>query len=207
MPRPRTPEGELTPAAKRVLATAGELFYERGINAIGVDTVAEAAGVTKKTLYDRFGSKDALIVAYLRDRDLRWRDWLRHYVEEHGTTPAEKVLLVFDALAAWMRHNSPRGCAFVNAHAELADPAHPARTVIAEDKHWVRGYLTSLAVDANLPEPGRVADELVILLEGVTVTLALRTVPHAADQAKQLAARALGLGDTAFSASPQGPAQ
>lgn len=194
MPRPRTPEGELTPAAKRILATAGELFYEQGINTIGVEAVAEAAGVTKKTLYDRFGSKDQLIVAYLRDRDRSWRDWLRGYVEEHAATPEDKLLTIFDALAEWMRRNSSRGCAFVNAHAELADRTHPARTVITEDKRWVREYLTSLARDASLAEPEGVADELVILLEGVTVAQALDVIPQAAEHAKRLAARAFGIG-------------
>lgn len=193
MPRPRTPEGELTPAAKRILATASGLFYQQGINAVGVEAVAEAAGVTKKTLYDRFGSKDQLIVAYLRDRDRHWREWLRSYVEHHATTSRERLLATFDALAEWMRHNLPRGCAFVNAHAELADTDHPARTVIAEHKHSVRHYLASLARDAGLPDPERVADDLAILLEGVTVTQSLRVVPQAAEHAKRLAAHALGL--------------
>ncbi|RRO12650.1 TetR/AcrR family transcriptional regulator [Saccharopolyspora rhizosphaerae] len=197
MPRPRTPEGELTPAAKRILVTAGELFYEQGINAIGVEAVAEAAGVTKKTLYDRFGSKDQLIVAYLRDRDQRWRKWWQEHLEQHATTPSEKLLATFDALAEWMRHNHPRGCAFVNAHAELADTDHPARAVITEHKHWVRNHLASLAHEADAPEPERVADELTILLEGVTVVQSLSVIEQAADSAKRLAARALDLETTA----------
>ena len=196
MPRPRTPEGELTPAAKRILATASGLFYEQGINAIGVEAVAEAAGVTKKTLYDRFGSKDQLIVAYLRDRDQQYREWLGSYLERHATTPREKLLRTFDALAEWMRHNHPRGCAFVNAHAELAVTDHPARTVIAEHKRWVSDYLASLARDADLPEPERIADELAILLEGVTVAQSLHVVPQAAERAKRLATRALGINAT-----------
>ncbi|MFD0541572.1 TetR/AcrR family transcriptional regulator [Actinomadura luteofluorescens] len=63
----------LTPAARRVLQTASELFYERGIGSVGMELIAAEAGVTKKTVYDRFGSKDALILAYLRARDERWR--------------------------------------------------------------------------------------------------------------------------------------
>src|SRR5690625_6777832 len=59
----------LTPAARAILDAAGDLFYDRGINAVGVDTVAAAAGTTKKTLYDQFGSKAALAVAYLSERD------------------------------------------------------------------------------------------------------------------------------------------
>ncbi|NEE13916.1 helix-turn-helix transcriptional regulator, partial [Streptomyces sp. SID7499] len=48
----------MTPAARRALAAAGRLFYDRGIHAVGVDLIAAEAGVTKKTLYDRFGSKE-----------------------------------------------------------------------------------------------------------------------------------------------------
>ena len=64
----------LTPGARRILDVASALFYERGIHAVGVDTIAAESGVTKRTLYDRFGSKDALVVAYLAERDRRWRE-------------------------------------------------------------------------------------------------------------------------------------
>lgn len=193
MPRPRTPEGELTPAARRVLVTAGELFYRQGINAVGVETIAEVAGVTKKTLYDRFGSKDELVATYLRERDRRWREWLGGYVEQHATTPTRKLLATFDALAEWMRRENPRGCGFVNAHAELASGDHPARAVIAEQKHWVRDYLASLAREGGFREPERLADDLVILHEGVTVTQSMGVVDDAAEHAKRLAVALLGL--------------
>jgi AcrR family transcriptional regulator len=71
-----TAEQPLTPAARRVLDVATDLFYTRGINTVGMELVAERAGVTKKTIYDRFGSKQQLVVAYLRARDTRWRDFL-----------------------------------------------------------------------------------------------------------------------------------
>ncbi|GAA3366506.1 hypothetical protein GCM10017744_073820 [Streptomyces antimycoticus] len=76
------PTGVLTPAARRILDTAAELFYGQGINAVGVDLIAKRSGVTKKTLYDRFGSKEALVAAYLRERDERWRAWLTAEVEK-----------------------------------------------------------------------------------------------------------------------------
>src|SRR5215203_765493 len=65
-----------TPAADRILWAASEMFYREGIRAVGVDAIAAEAGVTKKTLYEKFGSKDRLIAAYLRARDERWRSWL-----------------------------------------------------------------------------------------------------------------------------------
>ncbi|WP_016700389.1 helix-turn-helix domain-containing protein, partial [Actinoalloteichus spitiensis] len=67
---------EWTPGARAVLAAASELFYDQGIHAVGVDAIAARAGVTKKTLYDRFGSKERLVVEYLAQRDQRWRAFL-----------------------------------------------------------------------------------------------------------------------------------
>src|SRR5918994_1513929 len=75
----------LTPAGERLLDAAAELFYRRGIRAVGVDLIADVAGTTKKTLYDRFGSKDALVALYLRRRAQRWQVFVREYV---GRTPA-----------------------------------------------------------------------------------------------------------------------
>ena len=72
----------LTPRAQRILDVASTLFYERGIHAVGVDTIAEAAGVTKRTLYDRFGSKESLVVAYLRQREEKWRKVLNEHLDK-----------------------------------------------------------------------------------------------------------------------------
>lgn len=192
MPRQRTPDGELTPAARRIMAAVGELFYQRGINAVGVEAVADAAGVTKKTLYDRFGSKDELIAAYLRERDHRWRAWLRGYVERNATTPTEKVLVTFDALDEWMR-DLRRGCAFINARAELADDDHPGRKVIAEHKRWVRDYLASLLRYGGFSSAESLADDLMLLHEGLVVTLSQGVVKEPTKRAKRLAECALGL--------------
>ena len=65
----------LTPRARRILEVASRLFYLHGIHAVGVDTIAAESGVTKRTLYDRFGSKDALVTAYLQERHDTW--WAR----------------------------------------------------------------------------------------------------------------------------------
>ncbi|KUL36930.1 TetR family transcriptional regulator [Streptomyces sp. NRRL F-4489] len=176
----------MTPAAVKVLETASTLFYEKGIRAIGVEAIAEGAGVTKKTLYDRFGSKDELIVAYLRARDELWRDTLVRYVAEQARTPQEKLLATFGALRDWMRERNPRGCAFVNAHVEL--PAdHPGQDVAREQKSWLLGYLTDLAAEAGCAEPGHLADQLLILHEGAGIAHSLQSVPRAMERAQEMA--------------------
>lgn len=160
---------ELTPAGKRVLNAATDLFYAEGLHAVGVEAIARRAEVTKKTLYDCFGSKDELICAYLRRRDERWRTWLVEYVEHEGGSPRDQILATFDALAEWQREHNPRGCAFINALAELPEPGHPAREVIADQKRWVREYLTRLATEAGLPNPAEVAERAFLIQEGALV--------------------------------------
>lgn len=187
---------QLTPAGRRILDTAAGLFYDQGLHAVGVDTISRAAGVTKKTLYDRFGSKDELIAAYLRERDERWRDRLTRTVE--GVThPRARLLATFDALGAWMRAENPRGCAFVNAVAELPDPAHPGHRVAIEQKEWLLRYLTGLASDAGLPRPRTLARRLLLLHEGATIAYGTGLVPGAAKEARAAAETLLGGGTPA----------
>ncbi|MFC7327707.1 TetR/AcrR family transcriptional regulator [Marinactinospora rubrisoli] len=159
----------LTPAARRVLDAASDLFYREGIHAVGVEAIAAAAGVTKKTLYDRFGSKDRLVAAYLRARDARWRTWLTEYVAARAGDPAAGLLHTFDALGEWIRAENPRGCGFVNALAELPDAEHPGRAIIAAQKRWLREELTALATAAGARDPQALAEQLLLLHEGATI--------------------------------------
>ena len=149
----------LTPAGERLLRAASELFYRRGIRAVGVDLIAETAGTTKKTLYDRFGTKDELVALYLRGRARRWQAHLFAHLHDAGP---EGPLAVFDALAAWLREQD-RGCAFVNAHAEVGGTGHPAEAVIRAEKDWMRRVLVALAGDERL------GAALHLLYEGATV--------------------------------------
>lgn len=182
----------LTPAGKRILDTASTLFYERGIGAVGVELIAEAAEVTKKTLYDRFGSKAGLVEAYLRTRDLRWRTFLTTYVADHGGDTAEgKILAAFDALGEWAVANNPRGCGFVNASAELTDPHHPGRLAIAEQKGWTRQFFAQFARDAGVADAELFAKQLVVLYEGACVAYGLELDDDAAATAKAAAATLL----------------
>jgi AcrR family transcriptional regulator len=175
-------------AAERILWAASELFYEEGIRAVGVDTIVERAEVAKMSLYKNFGSKDELVAAYLRARDERWRAWCEDAVERRAGSPKERLLVVFDAYGEWMERESPRGCAFINAFAELADPAHPAREVAWEQKRWMLRYLAKLASEAGVEEPEELAERLFMLLEGAIVASAMRTVENPLSKAKETAA-------------------
>ncbi|URN10983.1 TetR/AcrR family transcriptional regulator [Streptomyces radiopugnans] len=182
----------MTPAARRVLDAATRLFYERGIHAVGVDLIATEAGVTKKTLYDRFGSKEQIVVEYLADRDERWRAFLTERLDAAGSDPRARVLAVFDATEAWAAELSPRGCGMVNAHAEISDPGHPAHPVITGQKQWMLTLFTLLATDIAPARAGDLARTLMLLHEGALVAHGLGIFPDAAASAREQARALLG---------------
>lgn len=162
----------MTPAAMRILAAADELFYARGITAVGVDAIAEHAGATKRTLYDRFTSKERLVALYLERRDARWRAQVEAAIAA-SPDAVGAVTAPFDALDDWMR-DADRGCAFVNALAELPDPAHPGHRVAVASKEWLRSRFATLAETAGVQRPRDLAARLLLLHEGV---LAMHALP------------------------------
>ncbi|MFJ5263461.1 TetR/AcrR family transcriptional regulator [Streptomyces sp. NPDC088387] len=182
----------MTPGARRVLEAASRLFYERGIHAVGVDLIAAEAGVTKKTLYDRFGSKEQLVVEYLAARDERWRQFLAERTPEVGAGPADRVLAVFEASRAWMSENGAKGCSMVKAHAEISDPVHPAFAIITAQKQWMLALFTGLVGELGPDRADERARTLMLLHEGALVAHGVRVFPdpigHARDEAGRLLA-------------------
>jgi AcrR family transcriptional regulator len=167
----------LTPGARRVLDAASDLFYERGIHAVGVDTIAEAAGVTKKTLYDRFGSKEALVVAYLQNRDARWRAHLEAHLATVAEPGTSRVLAVFDAAESWSGEFSSKGCSAINARAEIGDghDGHPVFPEVARQKAWLLALFADLCAEADINDPAATAKRMMLLYEGAIVSIGMET--------------------------------
>lgn len=186
----------LTPGAQRVLDAASRLFYERGIHAVGVDTIAAEAGVTKKTLYDRFGSKGQLVITYLQRRDARWRE---HLLAELARVPepgVDRVLTVFDAAISWSSENSPKGCSAVNARAEAGhdDDDRPILAETAREKAWLLDLFVDLCQEAGAAEPRATAERMMLLYEGAIVTVGMGTFTAPFRVARECAAQLLGPG-------------
>ena len=177
------------PSTKReqLVDTALDLFYRRGFNATGIDKVLAEAGVAKMTLYNHFKSKDELILAVLRRRDERFRNWLMRFVEERAETARERMLAVFDAHDAWFKQRDYRGCMFINAAAEFPVIADPIHGIAAEHKRLVAGYLADLAKEADAADPERLAFELLLLLDGAIVCAQVSGETNAADRARAAA--------------------
>lgn len=192
----RMQERKLTPAARAALDAAGRLFYERGITAVGVEAVAAEAGVTKKTVYDQFKSKSALVCAYLAERDENYRTLVDTWIREHPDT--SPLVAVFDALAEWLRTRGPKGCAFVHAHAELlSEPDHPAHEVIRGEKDWLLTTFTTLARDAGLAEPEAIGTRMSVLHEGAMVLASTTDLPDVVAEARRAAEAVVAAAATA----------
>ncbi|MFI9202460.1 TetR/AcrR family transcriptional regulator [Streptomyces sp. NPDC053048] len=171
-------------AEARVLDAAGELFYAHGLQAVGMDALRTAAGVSLKRLYQLFPSKEALVEACLRRRDERWRAALAAYA---GDRPAgrERLLAVFDWLGLWFAEPGFRGCAFVNSFGELGGTSPGVAAAARAHKDAFRRYLSGLVAEAGAPAP--LTDHLLLLAEGAITTAALSGRAEAARQAREAA--------------------
>lgn len=179
----------LTPGATRVLEAASRLFYDRGIHAVGVDTIAEAAGVTKKTLYDRFGSKEALVVSYLQHRDARWRAHVAEHLSRVPEPGVARVLTIFDAAISWSDEYSPKGCSAINARAEIGDghDGHPVFPEVSRQKSWLLELFVELCSEAGASDPRTMSQAMMLLYEGAIVTVGMETFTQPFEVARAVA--------------------
>jgi len=176
-------------ARDRLLAAAGELFYEEGVNTVGIDRVIERAGVAKASLYSNFGSKDELIRSYIVARHEARRDRITQWLARYGT-PREKLLGVFDLLGELIAESNFRGCAFLRASAE-ARPGSSTRSACDDSRAWMRSLFAELAQSAGAANPDRLAQQLVLLYDGATVSAQMDHDPGAAVAARAMAASLL----------------
>lgn len=163
---------------ERILETADRLFYGQGL-ATGVDTIAAEAGVSKRTLYNHFASKDALIVAYLTRR--------LKLMPTSDKPPALQILGDFERLARAFAGPGFRGCAFVNAVAELKNPAHAASEIALTFKEQRRLWFRELLGRAGARDAELLATQLMLLVDGAIAGALVRNDPSMALAARDAA--------------------
>jgi AcrR family transcriptional regulator len=181
------------PTRERIIAAASKLFYGEGIGRVSMDAVAQKAGVTKRTLYYHFRSKDDLVTAYLYGRDQPNLSLFRRWFDETEGGLADKVRGIFIRLAGSARHPNWRGCGFLRTTAELAHmPGHPAIKVGAAHKKrfesWIRGMIEGEGVRDGLP----LARQIVLLLDGSFAVTLLHRDPSYMETAGDAAFTLLG---------------
>lgn len=177
------------PTRKRIVEAATKLFYAEGIGRVSVDAVAEKAGLTKRTLYYHFKSKDDLIAAYLEGRDQPNLRQMAGWFEAAEGGADLKVEAIFTNLARVARHPKWKGCGFLRTAAELASmPGHPAIKVGSRHKSnfetWLAGELSGCAIE----DPGALAREIVLLIDGSFSIMLIHRNPDYVEAAGRAAA-------------------
>ncbi len=158
----------------RLLDTAADLFYREGIRAVGVDLVVERTGVAKTSLYRHFPSKDKLVTAVLeRDDQNYWAYW-DQIAERLAQDPKAELTAHVQWIAQYIGRPEFRGCAFLNAATEFPSIDHPARQFALRHKAELRRRLHALTQRMRVNDPGELADQLVLLIDGAYVNGQLR---------------------------------
>ena len=153
-------------AADRLCEIATDLFYKRGIRAVGVDEIVSEAGVTKPTLYRNYASKDLLVSACLTAQIADAQKKMDAIAQSLPDDPLAQLRAIIVAMAEDMSRPDYRGCPMTNAAVEFPDSAHPARKLSESCKADVRRRIGDLARRLDTPEPDTLADGLVLLIEG-----------------------------------------
>ncbi|QEN89239.1 TetR/AcrR family transcriptional regulator [Labrys sp. KNU-23] len=178
-----------TSTRERIVSAAARLFYDKGIRNVGVDAVAAKAGITKRTLYYHFTSKDDLIAAYLAARDQPNLTLFRRWFDEAQGDIASKVEAIFRNLAVAARHPRWKGCGFLRTAAELADlPGHPAIKIGAAHKKRFEEWLRLELEREALADAGLLARQVVLLLDGSFAVVLLHRDPDYMEAAGKAAA-------------------
>jgi AcrR family transcriptional regulator len=178
MPATAKAERQKTDMKERILQTADRLFYLQGIRAVGVDTIATEIGISKRTLYNHFPSKDVLISAYLARRFTKF--------PPSDKPSLDQILATFDLLERRFAGRNFRGCPFVNAVAELGEDRAVKKMAVAfkeSRRLWFRERLVELGV-AN---PDALATQLQLLVDGSIAQDLVRDDPAMARAAKEAA--------------------
>lgn len=163
------PARPASPVAARILDAAARRFAADGIRTVSADRVIAEAGVSKVTFYRHFPTKDALVVAYLTSVADAERAAVDGYRAAHPADPRTVLDAYADVLGGAACLPGFRGCPFINAAAEYADPSHPVRAVVAEHRRWMVATAAELLTELGVPDASAVAEELVMLRDGAMV--------------------------------------
>lgn len=152
---------------KQILTAAYGLLYREGFARVSVDAIAEASGVTKRTLYYHFESKDALVAAVLAfQHDYALRQ-IQGWADETATTPLEFVDTLFERMTLWASEPKWLGSGFTRITMELADlPGHPARRAASRHKAEVENWMAGRFLALGVRDAEETARQITLLVEG-----------------------------------------
>jgi AcrR family transcriptional regulator len=178
-------------ARDKVFEVAADLFYRKGVRAVGVDAIVKQADFAKISLYRSFPSKDDLVVAYLEERNAAfWRQWDEAFAR-YRDDPRAQLHAIMSYLAQRTGQPGYRGCPFINYCAEFPEVSHPGRRVAESNKREMRRRFAEIAEALGAPRPKQLADSLLLLVDGAYAISQTLGGPHGPGQAIVWAAEAL----------------
>jgi AcrR family transcriptional regulator len=151
-------------ARERILGTATRLFDRHGVHAVGLQRIIDECECGKNLLYTHFASKDDLVVAYLRRCVAGWDVLLAGAKAAAGTPERQLVELV---RAAGTRATGSRGCPLRATLVEFPEPRHPAHRLAVDYLVRARTQLRELAAETSAPDPERLADRVLLIIDGL----------------------------------------
>lgn len=158
-----------TNARDRILAIADELFYRKGVRAIGVDTIIAKSDVAKTTLYRYFSSKDDLVVAYLEGRNQQFWELFEGVVSQSLGQPRQQLLDIFAWLDELLASSDSQGCPFLMVASEFPETAYPGHQVAIAHKRKLCDQLTELANAISIQQAAELSAGLMLLVDGAFV--------------------------------------
>jgi AcrR family transcriptional regulator len=173
-----------------ILTAADALFSRDGYGLTGVDALASKAGVTKRTLYKQFGSKEGLFVAWLEMRDARTRASLIRAVEAMSDDPKGQILAMFTVIASFASSHNFHGCPFSRALLEFstAQNKNAGEAIAAKHKVLIGQWFAQCLEKAGIGDVEARAEEVSLLYEGALARVAMTHKPDAALAARRLLA-------------------
>ncbi|RAM52101.1 MAG: TetR/AcrR family transcriptional regulator [Hapalosiphonaceae cyanobacterium JJU2] len=159
---------------KKVLITAADLFYRKGIHNVGVNEIAAKSEVAKMTLYKYFPSKDQLILEVMRYRSEEWQDWFRESINKREGTPIERLLAIFDVMEEWFSSPDFQKCPFSTTAAELASINHPALQFCIQPMTASYSFLLKLSKEASIDNSQEFTQHALLLIGGCIMTANLQ---------------------------------
>jgi AcrR family transcriptional regulator len=176
-------------ARQRILETSDRLFYAEGVRAVGIDRIIAESEVAKMTLYSHFRSKDDLILAVLEYREEQFTAWFEKSMKWHVEVGKDRLGALFAALKEWFETPTFRGCCFINASVELADPGHPGFVFARQHKERFHAFLALLIEESLGAEAAKLAPAVAVLIEGAIVCAVIQGSSRSADVARDTTLR------------------
>ncbi|HEY1970153.1 MAG TPA: helix-turn-helix domain-containing protein [Pseudonocardia sp.] len=178
--------------ADRLLDAASALFDREGIRAVGIERLIADAGVARASLYQHFGSKDALVVGYLERADRQDRAGYALAVRGLELDPVARIDAIFTLAQKSARRRRYRGCLYVNALTEFPDRGHPVRQVVLAHREWLKTELTQALAQAGRPDPAALAGHIQLIYDGALVGSKASQSTEPIEQAARLVAGLVG---------------